>query len=965
VSILKTKRIAGYEQRFLLGEDIMKLSCKNYQSRESGRENKYRLRTFLTLMLVLAFGLAFTPVLYGEDFIGGGDDGGSGLDGTGSDDTGSNVGDSGGSGLAGTGGGGTGGGTTGDGTTGDGTTDDGTTGDGTTGDGTTGDGTTGDGTTGDGTTGDGTTGDGTTGDGTTGDGTTGDGTTGGGTTGDGTTGDGTTGDGTTGDGTTGDGTTGDGCIGDESTGEDAGGDCTGGLDPEQEEDLTEQDDSPLLMTFGAAIGDLGALLTPLNNELNSEYEDYLDDLAEKFLAWHESISDNLSLSGDSFEEFIDQMTSDPVLAQKYADFLAMIAKNGITIEPPSYLEGELIDDLSLIWFYWFYHFGNYNFRDYVDFDLEQGEFLGAFTLFAMASSVGPPTYCENGVYESGECVEKHGPPTKCENGVHESGECVEKHGPPTKCENGGDYDNIDGNCRETPSCDLDNEHLGGNSAAGGVFDGSYNCRPTDDKPCGPLGVASDPFGLLCNGFPVCSNGHPGPYYNPPVSGYQTCSTVFDPPECEADQEERNGECVTVLDTPPECENGQDRSGECVTVLGQATCDPGYELNANGECEEPCVGPDCEESCTAPNTWDNGQCKTPQQMCVAPNTWDNGQCKAPQQMCTAPNTWDNGQCKTPQQMCTAPNTWNGQTCVSNSGSGGTGGGDPGTGGGEPGTGGVGNIGDGNNPMGNDNFGDDQFNKAMNDYLMRSLDPETIKQGLSQFAEAVYKDLKKDVLLSAFGYSGEWGDFVVKEISGDNPYGFYAAVFQKGNDVIIAYRGTEFSSVKDWYYGNFLAYVTGTSPQNKLAEEFALKIVNDPNYLGSNIYTTGHSLGGNLAQIGAGAIAGNPHIKSFATYNGLGIISPFLATTGIVSSTISSYLPFETPILTQQKNNLVKMYNIGSTLSQVEGYRHCNTADPVCGLAKSYGELKWDDTGHRFYQPITAHGIGLFNKARPSK
>ena len=488
-------------------------------------------------MLVLAFGLAFTPVLYGEDFIGGGDDGGSGLDGIG-------------------------GGTTGDGSTGAGSTGGGTTGDGTTGDGTTGDGTTGDGTTGDGTTGDGTTGDGITDDGTTGDGITDDGTTGDGITDDGTTGDGTTGDGTTGDGTTGDGTTGDGCIGDESTGEDAGGDCTGGLDPEQEEDLTEQGNVPFLMTFNPAIGGLGAFLPPLNNEPNLEYEDYLDDLAEKYSEWYNSKGE-LSLPAGTFEDFIEQLDSDPVLAQKYADFLAMIAKNGMTIELPGYLEGELIDDPSLICFYWFYHFGNYSFRDYVDFALEQGEFLGGFALFAMASSVGPPTYCKNGVHESGQCVEEHGPPTKCENGVHESGQCVEKYGPPTYCGEDGDYrSNHDGSaddkCRPKLGCVDPNFELVGNLCT----------NINDDSITAPVACK-----IGDNYMPYFPNG--------------PCDDELDPPTCEYGTN-ISGTCVEVLGLP-KCEKGEDKSGQCVTVLGPATCPPGSQPDGTGGCDDGIVG----------------------------------------------------------------------------------------------------------------------------------------------------------------------------------------------------------------------------------------------------------------------------------------------------------------------------------------------------------------------------------------
>ncbi|MDR2854826.1 MAG: hypothetical protein LBV40_01530 [Methanomicrobiales archaeon] len=46
----------------------MMRKCKNYRSREKGREHAHRFRMLLSLMLVLACGLAFTPV-YGEDLV--------------------------------------------------------------------------------------------------------------------------------------------------------------------------------------------------------------------------------------------------------------------------------------------------------------------------------------------------------------------------------------------------------------------------------------------------------------------------------------------------------------------------------------------------------------------------------------------------------------------------------------------------------------------------------------------------------------------------------------------------------------------------------------------------------------------------------------------------------------------------------------------------------------------------------
>lgn len=83
-------------------------------------------------------------------------------------------------------------------------------------------------------------------------------------------------------------------------------------------------------------------------------------------------------------------------------------------------------------------------------------------------------------------------------------------------------------------------------------------------------------------------------------------------------------------------------------------------------------------------------------------------------------------------------------------------------------------------------------------------------------------------------------------------FYAVTFKKGNNYVIAYRGTDYPDLLEWLSDVGYA-VTGEHNQARYAYEYAQKeykrISSNSN---SKIYVTGHSLGAYLAQIGGAAI-----------------------------------------------------------------------------------------------------------------
>ncbi len=97
------------------------------------------------------------------------------------------------------------------------------------------------------------------------------------------------------------------------------------------------------------------------------------------------------------------------------------------------------------------------------------------------------------------------------------------------------------------------------------------------------------------------------------------------------------------------------------------------------------------------------------------------------------------------------------------------------------------------------------------------------------------------------------------------GMQAAAFKKGNDIVIAYRGTEPSEVEDLLTDAEIGFFNRHSPHLTAAVLFYEYILKE---YGSNstIHITGHSLGGALAQYVACYAEGK---HKTVTWNGLGI------------------------------------------------------------------------------------------------
>ena len=81
-------------------------------------------------------------------------------------------------------------------------------------------------------------------------------------------------------------------------------------------------------------------------------------------------------------------------------------------------------------------------------------------------------------------------------------------------------------------------------------------------------------------------------------------------------------------------------------------------------------------------------------------------------------------------------------------------------------------------------------------------------------------------------------------------FNAYTLKKGNNIIVVFRGTDFVDVAEWI--QHISYAaTNIHDQEAYAEEYILKQAKK--YKNCNIYITGHSLGGYLAQIAASTLS----------------------------------------------------------------------------------------------------------------
>ena len=134
------------------------------------------------------------------------------------------------------------------------------------------------------------------------------------------------------------------------------------------------------------------------------------------------------------------------------------------------------------------------------------------------------------------------------------------------------------------------------------------------------------------------------------------------------------------------------------------------------------------------------------------------------------------------------------------------------------------------------------------------------------------------------------------------GFYACVLKKGNDVIIAYRGS--NDKQDWLGSNKDMFFKKFPEQTKNALSLYDQIHNE--YPNCNIELTGHSLGGSLAQI-----IGVKRKIYTVTFNAYGTKNLFLNQCNTLNNNITNYCNPKDWVTTRNaKNHIGKCYEINS-------------------------------------------------------
>lgn len=171
-------------------------------------------------------------------------------------------------------------------------------------------------------------------------------------------------------------------------------------------------------------------------------------------------------------------------------------------------------------------------------------------------------------------------------------------------------------------------------------------------------------------------------------------------------------------------------------------------------------------------------------------------------------------------------------------------------------------------------------------------------------------------------------------------FTAMTFKRGNDIVIAYRGTDFDDIGDWLQD--LKYgIAGEAGQEELTQAYALKIAEAfPN---CNIYVTGHSLGGYLAQIGGAKLLDSQYrnnVKEIGYFNGMGLffgsnIKSTLLDIGLINrDTYNKLTDLSSNLNTIQRSSQIALTNWFNEGGKLISY-HIN-GDPISSLGTHCGK-----------------------------
>ena len=180
-------------------------------------------------------------------------------------------------------------------------------------------------------------------------------------------------------------------------------------------------------------------------------------------------------------------------------------------------------------------------------------------------------------------------------------------------------------------------------------------------------------------------------------------------------------------------------------------------------------------------------------------------------------------------------------------------------------------------------------------------------------------------------------------------FSAMTFKRDNNIVIAYRGTDFDDIGDWTQDFFYGLI-GYAGQEGVTQDYA-KIVAEyytKNNNNINIYVTGHSLGGYLAQIGASALSSDDkyadNLKEVSYFNGMGLqfwsnIIPSLSSTsisryGVNSSELRQLKNSNSSLNTIQNNARISLTSWKNNGGKITSYNI--NGDIISSLGKHVGD-----------------------------
>lgn len=144
-------------------------------------------------------------------------------------------------------------------------------------------------------------------------------------------------------------------------------------------------------------------------------------------------------------------------------------------------------------------------------------------------------------------------------------------------------------------------------------------------------------------------------------------------------------------------------------------------------------------------------------------------------------------------------------------------------------------------------------------------------------------------------------------------FTAMTFKKDNNIVIAYRGTDFDCLGDWLQDT--AYALGEAGQELATIKYADAIAKK--YPNARIYVTGHSLGGYLAQIGGAELVKNheEQVEEIAYFNGIG-----LAAFSNIKEAINKISEYTELKMFVEKTNIYSAINSVKDLTKYEKYQN---------------------------------------------